>query len=216
MNFKHLLVSLCFLPSVCFAQINTIGVIGSDQDTYKNQYIKNTTALANHLSSQKKQVLALKEFNGLNGALIKAMVQRNGSLKTFSYQNEKQETCPDNFPCTSVQTEKTQAFEDAIYQLIQKGDGVVFLPGGFSVMYAFNYLQVLSNNKEINYKPVLFLNTNHYFDRLRQMLVEMNRQNVISNEVLETIVFENRPENVLKVLQQTEQKIQNLIKQKKL
>ena len=216
MKFKHLLIGLCFLPSICFAQINTISVITSDQEAFKNPYIKNTTQLASHLSSQKKQVLTLKDFNGLNGAFIKAMIQRNGSLTAFSYKNEKEEKCPDNFPCSSVQTKTAQDFEDAIYQLLQTGDGIVFLPGGFSVMYAFNYLQVLSKDKEINYKPVVFLNTNHYFERFRQMLVEMTRQNVISNEVFETIIFENKPENVLKDLQQVEQKIKNLIKQKKL
>ena len=119
MKFKHLLIGLCFLPSICFAQINTISVITSDQEAFKNPYIKNTTQLANHLSSQKKQVLTLKDFNGLNGAFIKAMVQRNGLLKTFSYKNEKQEKCPANFPCSSVQSETTQDFEDAIYQLLQ-------------------------------------------------------------------------------------------------
>lgn len=216
MKLKYFLLALYFIPSICSAEINNISVMASDSDAFKNPYIKNTEQLAMILSGQKKQVYTLSEATGLSATFIKTMAQRKGNLTTISYDSKNAFTCPQNKPCPTIQTQAAQDFEDAVYKLFTYSDSIVFLPGSFNVMYAFNYLQVLEKQKEINYKPIVFLNTNHYFERFRQMLVEMNRQKVISDAVFNTIVFENKPEGVLKSLQKTQQQIQTYIKQEKL
>lgn len=204
-------LTLCyFVSSTCFGAIDTVSVIGSASSVFNNSYKKNASQLAATLVNQKKMVLCANDGTGLSGAFLKTLSDRKGNFIAINYKENNTLSCPKQHPCNSDEVKQVSHFNDQIEYLISEADGIVFLPGSFDVLYAFNYLQALSKQKEMIYKPVVFLNTNHYWDRLREMLIEMKRQNIISQNVLDTIAFENRPENTIKTLEKLQKTIETL------
>ncbi len=216
MKYGIFLTLCCFIPSICMGAIDTISVIGSDSPAFNNSYKKNASQLAASLINQKKKVLCANDGTGLSGAFLKTLSERKGNFTAINYKEKDTQFCPQNHPCNLITAKQVSHFTAQIEYLISDADGIIFLPGSFNVLYAFNYLQTLSQQKEMIYKPVVFLNTNHYWDRLREMLIEMKRQNIISQTVLDTIAFENRPENAIKTLEKLQNTIDNLAKKDKL
>ncbi len=216
MKYGIFFASCCLIPSICFASIERVSVIASSEPVFNNSFLKNASQLAINLVNQKKQVLCSNEGTGISGAFLKTLSDRKGTFKAIGYKEKDNSTCPKNHPCQLIEDQKVSNIEAQIDFFLSYGDGIVFLPGSFDVLYAFNYLQTLSKQEIMVYKPVVFLNTNHYWDRLQEMLVEMKRQNVISQNVLDTIAFENKPDSVVKTLEKLEKTIQKLNKDKKL
>ena len=56
-------------------------------------------------------------------------------------------------------------------------------------------VKLKSNKKHI--KPIIFLNSNHYWDNLKEQLVEMQRQKVVSEGDFDYIGFAEKPKDVL-------------------
>ena len=216
MKYGIFLASCCLIPSFCFASIERVSVISSSEPSFNNSFLKNASQLATSLVNQKKHVLCSNEGTGISGAFLKTLSDRKGSFEVIGYKEKDKTNCPNNHPCQSLKEKKVADIESQIDFFLSYGDGIVFLPGSFDVLYAFNYLQTLSKQEVMVYKPVVFLNTNHYWDRLKEMLIEMKRQNVISQNVLDTIAFENKPDSVVKTLERLEKTIQKLNKDKKL
>ncbi|MBQ8250829.1 MAG: LOG family protein [Alphaproteobacteria bacterium] len=216
MKYGIFLASCCLIPNLCLASIESVSVIGSSDPVFNNSFLKNASQLAVSLVNQKKTVLCSNEGTGVSGAFLKTLSDRKGSFSAVGYNEKDKTNCPKNHPCQTINDQKVSSIEAQIDYFLSYGDGIVFLPGSFDVLYAFNYLQTLSKQEIMVYKPVVFLNTNHYWDRLKEMLIEMKRQNVISQSILDTIAFENKPDSVVKTLEKLEKTIQKLNKDKKL
>lgn len=207
MKLKFFLIACLFFPSLCFAKINSVSVIGPDTDSFNSSYYKSVTQLANNIANQKKSIYCIGASTGLAGTFLKTAFDKKAEITAISYQEGVIKICQRNQSCQETETTLADNLNEQTFELLSKGDGVVFLPGGFDVLYAFNYLQTLINNNQLLAKPVVFLNTNHYWDRLKEMLTEMKRQNVIPQTTLDRIAFENKPENVVKTLEKIERKI---------
>lgn len=209
-----LFVSCCLLTMPAFSALDKISVIGSSNTSLKNSYAKEASKLASSLAGQKKQIFCVGTGIGTAGAFLRTLINKKASYSAYSYQELNEENCPKNHPCQTAKIQKARTISDQMQRLITEGDAIIFLPGGFDVMYAFNYLESLIQNDDEPYKPVVFLNTNHFWDRMNEMLVEMSRQKIISKEVLETIAFENNASNVTKTLLKLQKNIDNIQRQK--
>lgn len=206
------LLSLFLLSTPSLAQVETIGVIGSRNKNFNSTYSKNVSQLASYLAGQKKEIICEGTGVGLAGTFLKTLHNKKADFKSVSYLPQNEENCPKNHPCQTINTIPTSNFEQQADFFIQSSDALIFLPGGFDVMYVFNYFETLVQNKKEPYKPIVFLNTNHYWDRMNEMLIEMTRQNILSKEIMETIAFENKPNNVLKTIDKLKKNINNILK----
>ena len=206
------LLSLFLLSTPSLAQVETIGVIGSRNKNFNSTYSKNVSQLASYLAGQKKEIICEGTGVGLSGAFLKTLHNKKANFKAISYLPQNEENCPKNHPCKTIPIKPASNFESQTDFFIQNSDALIFLPGGFDVMYVFNYFETLVQNKKEPYKPIVFLNTNHYWDRMNEMLIEMRRQNILSKDILETIAFENKPNNVLKTIEKLNKNINNILK----
>ena len=77
MKLKLFLIILCFLPSLCFAKINSVTVIGSDENSFNNTFHKNVTQLANSLVNQKKFIYCNYSGQGLSGTFLKTIYKKD-------------------------------------------------------------------------------------------------------------------------------------------
>lgn len=212
---KTFLFLLCCLLTVpAFAEIEKISVIGSLNTPFNNAYTKAASQLAASLAGQKKHILCIGTGIGPAGALLKTLANRDAEYTAVSHQDKDEKNCPKNHPCQTITITKLANLENQTKLLLTQADAIVFLPGGFDVMYAFNYFEALVQNKHESYKPVVFLNTNHFWDRMNEMLIEMRRQNILPKEVMQTISFENQPNNVFKTILKLQKNIDNIEKKK--
>ncbi len=208
---KNLLfLSVFFLSLPAFAEIENIAVVGSDNTHFNSTYSKNASQLATSLISQKKKVLCVGTGMGPAGAFLKTMDNKKGDFIAVSYQGIDETNCPKNHPCQTIAIQQKASVKEQADFFITQSDALVLLPGGFEIMYIFNYLETLIQDRKIPYKPVVFLNTNHFWDRANEMLTEMKRQNILSKEILETIAFENKPNNVLKTIEKLQKNIEKI------
>lgn len=207
-----LLLGLCLLSTTSFAKIETVSVIAAGNSEFNSSYSKSASQLASSLAGKKKKVFCSGIGTGLSGAFLKTIENKKADFTAVTYQEKNEKNCPKNHACQQIEMQKVSGIEEQTEFFFQQGDGIVLLPGGFEVMYAFNYLETLIKNKNISMKPVVFLNTNHFWDRMNEMLIEMRRQNIISKDVLSTIAFESKPDNVVATLEKLQRNIESIQK----
>ncbi|MBO7243874.1 MAG: LOG family protein [Alphaproteobacteria bacterium] len=210
-----LLLSLFLFTMPSFAEVNSIAVIASGNKNFNSTYTKNASQLASLLANKKKSIFCSGVGTGLSGAFLKTLDNKKGEFTAVIYQDIDETICPTNNPCQHLKIQKVPSLERQMDLFIRNSEALVLLPGGFDVMYAFNYFESLVQDKKQPYKPVVFLNINHFWDRTYEMLIEMRRQNIISKEIMETIAFESKPNNVLKTINKLQKNIENILKKEK-
>ncbi|MBQ3034624.1 MAG: LOG family protein [Alphaproteobacteria bacterium] len=209
------LLSFFIFSTPALSAIENIAVIGSSNKNFNSTYSKNVSQLASHLVSQKKNIVCAGTGMGLAGTFLKTAYNKKGNVTAVSYQEQDETNCPKNHPCQTMDMTTVQNFAGQADIFIRDSEALIFLPGGFDVMYVFNYFETLVQNKKQPYKPVVFLNTNHYWDRMNEMLIEMRRQNILSKEMLDAIAFENKPNNVLKTIEKLQKNIEKNLRNEK-
>ena len=75
-------------------------------------------------------------------------------------------------------------------RMAELGDGVITLPGGFGTLEEL--IEMLTwSQLELHHKPVGILNTNGYYDVLRQFFDHMVKEGLLKSENRDLAIFEN-------------------------
>lgn len=209
--------------------IQTISIYGDSTNITKGNAQKDAYQLGKILAQSKKNLLVNGQTNGLSGKFLKGVYDFKGNAEIISESSQYELNCPKTHFCHQMPYTLTKTTESARQKRIDSADMYVILPGGLDSLTTFSDLialqkQLKENPKEwakksqksdastngLNEseyssnqktKPIILLNSNHYFDNLRNQLSEMKRQNVISDSDMDFIGFAEKPKEVLPLAQ---------------
>ena len=209
--------------------IQTISVYGDSTNFKKGTHPKDVYQLGKLLAQSKKKLLIDSQTYGVSGKFLQGIHDFKGNAEIISESSRYELNCPKTHFCHQMPYTLTKTTESARQKRIDSADMYVILPGGLDSLTTFSDLLALqkqlkenpkkwaktsqksdtpinglneseysSNQKK---KPIILLNSNHYFDNLRNQLSEMKRQNVISDSDIDFIGFAEKPKEVLPLAQ---------------
>ena len=94
----------------------------------------------------------------------------------------------------------TENMRDRKEKLDSYSDATITLPGGFGTL---EEISEIIDQKILGYttKPIIFLNTNHFYDKLFEFFNQVVEQKFARKETLKLFYLANTPEEVIQYLQ---------------
>ena len=84
--------------------------------------------------------------------------------------------------------------------LLSRGDAIVALPGGIGTLDEIT--EVLEYKKqELHNKPVVFMNTDGFYDGFKMQLERMNKEGFLPRKLAEFMYFADTPEDAMRYIE---------------
>jgi len=164
--------------------------------TVDKSYFNATERLAKELLKENIEVVFGGGAVGLMGKLADMIIAGGGRIKgimpKFMNEVEWAHKGVSDFELTDTMHERKAKFLEGI-------DGVVALPGGTGTLEELLEAITLKRLGQFT-KPIIILNTNGYYEPLRQMLEKSVRENFMHPRHLEMWTFVDEPEGVIPAL----------------
>ncbi len=163
------------------------------------EYFKATEEVARELVQNNIEIVFGGGATGLMGQLADTVLKHGGKIKGImpQFMNEIEwahRGVPD-FEFTETMHERKAKFLEGI-------DGLVTLPGGSGTLEELLEAITLKRLGQFS-KPIVILNTNGYYDPLRQMLERSVTENFMHEKHLELWQFVSFPHQVVPALKGT-------------
>lgn len=208
-----LMIGTCFIASASFAEIESVAVLGSPSSQISSNYTKQAYQLGQQLAQKKKELVYGGNGIGLGGAVFNGAFNQKGTITGISTADLFKEQCPKTHECQKADV----IIADNIYErnklIFESADAFVFMPGGFETLNEFAVINMLGQVEENQMKPIVFFNVNHFWDKLRDQLFEMRKQETVSKDVFDSIIFVDKLKDVLPSLDKAQQSIEKKEKQ---
>lgn len=93
-------------------------------------------------------------------------------------------------------------------KMMQLGEAVLVGPGGWGTIDEVSDFAVSIQIKEIEKKPLIFLNFNHFWDPFRKMIFNMMQDGTLNQDKVNYIDFVDTPEEIFTALEKVENRLQ--------
>jgi len=173
--------------------INKVCVFCASSTKVPQQYYTDTAILGTQLAANNVSVVYGGGSVGLMGTLANAVLQHNGTLIGVipRFMMELEWGNPN-----ATQLIVTEDMAERKKKMIEGIDAVIALPGGTGTLEELS--EVISMKKlGLFLKPIVLLNTNHFFDPLIDFIKRMIADNFIHPRHLDLITLVDNPAGVL-------------------
>ena len=161
-----------------------------------NIYFNAAERLALEFVKDKIEIVYGGGSSGLMGKLADTIIEKGGKIKgimpKFLQEEELAHKGVTDFEFTETMHERKAKFLLDI-------DGLVALPGGSGTLEELLETITLKRLGQFT-KPIIILNTSHFYDPLMQMLEKCVDENFMRKEHLNMWTFVNEPEEVIPAL----------------
>lgn len=83
--------------------------------------------------------------------------------------------------------------------LIERGDVIVVLAGGIGTLNEITEVLRMRKNGLLN-KPTIVINTDHFYDGLKQQLQKMHSGGFLKDDVLQSVYFADTPKDAMRYI----------------
>lgn len=144
---------------------------------------------------------------GLMGCVANQALSMNGEvigiIPKFMVEVEWQHKDVTDMRLTTTMAERKQ-------MLIELGDAIFILPGSTGTMDEL--FDAMADKKlGLLHKPIIILNTNHFYDALKTQLQLMAEENFMNQSHLETVFFAQSPQEAIDYLLSYNEKPSSLL-----
>ncbi len=162
-------------------------------------YFAATEKLATYLVEENIEVVFGGGSVGLMGKLADTVIAKGGKIvgimPNFMREVEWQHKKVEEFHFTETMHERKQKF-------LENVDGLITLAGGSGTLE--EVLEAITLKKlGLFTKPIVILNTNGFYEPLKQMFEKCIEEKFMDNEHREMWTFVNEPEEVIEALRKT-------------
>lgn len=162
----------------------------------RDVYFEDARHLANRLIDEGYGIVYGGGSVGLMGCIANVALERNakiiGVIPKFMVDVEWQHTGVDDMRQTNTMAERKQ-------MLIELGDAIIILPGSTGTMDEL--FDAMADKKlGLLHKPIVVLNTDHFYDSLKVQLQLMVDEHFMKDEHLKTVFFADTVEEAIEYL----------------
>lgn len=182
-------------------KINKICIYCASSAKVANTYFDETEKLAKELVKSKIEIVFGGGATGLMGKLADTVIENGGKIKgimpKFMADVEWAHKKVTDFEFTDTMHERKSRFLENI-------DGLVALPGGSGTLEELLEAITLKRLGQFT-KPIIILNTNGFYNPLKEMLEKCVSENFMSERHLQMWTFVDKVEDVIPNLENAEE-----------
>ncbi len=182
-------------------KINKICIYCASSAKVDNTYFDETEKLAKELVKSKIEIVFGGGATGLMGKLADTVIENGGKIKgimpKFMADVEWAHKKVTDFEFTDTMHERKSRFLENI-------DGLVALPGGSGTLEELLEAITLKRLGQFT-KPIIILNTNGFYNPLKEMLEKCVSENFMSERHLQMWTFVDKVEDVIPNLENAEE-----------
>ncbi|MGB8321103.1 MAG: TIGR00730 family Rossman fold protein [Ignavibacteriaceae bacterium] len=162
----------------------------------KNIYFDAAEKLAEEFVKEKIEVVYGGGASGLMGKLADTIIEKGGKIKGIMPKFLKDEELAHK---GVIDFEYTETMHERKAKFLHGIDGLVALTGGSGTLEELLEAITLKRLGQFT-KPIVILNTNHFYDPLKLMLEQCVQENFMREEHLKMWTFVDEPEEVIPAL----------------
>ncbi len=144
---------------------------------------------------------------GMMGSAFQGIRNKNGKVIGITTQKLLDLQCRD---LSVFQPEEITVVNDLAErkrQMMTLGEAILVGPGGWGTIDEVSDFAVAIQTKEIEKKPLIFLNFNHFWNPLGGLLFNMLQDGTLNQEKIDYIDFASEPEEIFKALEKVENRL---------
>lgn len=195
--FASFLMLCLLMAKTGMAQMENVAVFGSPMSDISDNFKKAAYQFGTILGKEKKTLVYDGSINGLPASVLKGVVKEKARVIGVTTQPISDETCPLNHECRQGISVLTSTSNEQKLKMFETADVIVIMAGSWETLSVFADFTSLVEQKEQPKKPVIFLNTNHYWDDFQYQTDEMKRQHILTEKQSNYIAFVEKPRDVL-------------------
>ncbi len=144
---------------------------------------------------------------GMMGSAFQGVRNKNGKVIGITTQKLLDLQCRDLSVFHPDEITVVQDLAERKRRMMTLGEAILVGPGGWGTIDEVSDFAVAIQTKEIEKKPLIFLNFNHFWNPLGGLLFNMLQDGTLNQEKIDYIEFASEPEEIFKVLEKVENRL---------
>ena len=174
-----------------------ICVYGAASDRIQKDFIKTTERLGRLIAEKNHSIIYGAGASGLMGAVARGVVSAGGHVigVTPHFMHKFEPV----FECSEIIDTATMAERKSIME--SHADAFIVVPGGIGTFDEFFQILTLKELDQLENKPIVLLNIDHYFDELYNMMKAANAKGFLREKVMGLFAVCNTPEDAVATIE---------------
>ena len=144
---------------------------------------------------------------GMMGCVFQGIRNKNGKVMGITTEKLLELQCRDKsvFHPDEIMVVDNLAIRKA--KMMQLGEAILVGPGGWGTIDEVSDFAVAIQTGEIEKKPLLFMDFNHFWAPMREMIFNMLQDGTLNQDKIDYIDFINEPDEIFEVLTKVENRL---------
>ncbi len=144
---------------------------------------------------------------GMMGSAFQGVRNKNGKVIGITTQKLLDLQCRDLSVFHRDEITVVNDLAERKRRMMTLGEAILVGPGGWGTIDEVSDFAVAIQTKEIEKKPLIFLNFNHFWNPLGGLLFNMLQDGTLNQEKIDYIDFASEPEEIFKALEKVENRL---------
>ena len=177
--------------------LKNITVFGSSSAHFNPQYHEAAFRMGQLIGENGMRLIFGIGDDGLMGEVFRGALHKHAKVFGVTTPALFDLQCHDKSIFKNYEVQIVDTLSERKRRMYSVADAMVVLPGGWGTIDEFAEFSVTVKIHDINVKPMIFLNTNGFWDNLRKQFDVMIQMNAISPAQFKHVGFASEPEDVL-------------------
>lgn len=177
--------------------LKNITVFGCASAQFDKQYYAAAFRMGQLIGENDMRLVFGIGDDGLMGEVFRGALHKHAKVFGVTTPALFDLQCHDKSVFKEHEVEIVSSLSERKRRMYEVADAMVVLPGGWGTIDEFAEFSVTTKIHDIAIKPMIFLNTNGFWDYQRKQLEVMHQTNAISDLYFSHVGFAQEPEDVL-------------------
>lgn len=177
--------------------LKNITVFGCSSARFDKQYYEAAFRLGQIIGENDMCLVFGIGDDGLMGEVFRGALHKHAKVLGVTTPALYDIQCHDKSVFKEHKVEIVHTLSERKRRMYDVGDAMVVLPGGWGTIDEFAEFSVTVKIHEIEFKPMIFLNTNGFWNAQRKQFDVMRETFAITQEQFNHVGFAEQPEDVL-------------------
>lgn len=152
--------------------------------------------------------------NGLMGSMFQGVRNKNGSVIGITTLKLLELQCKEPTVFGLGEIKIVPNLSRRKMDMFQMGEAILVGPGGWGTIDEFSEFAVLIQTGEVQRKPMIFLNYNHFWEPFRALMLNMLQEGTLNQDKVDYVEFVDQPDEIFDALEKVQNRLDAKYKKK--
>lgn len=144
---------------------------------------------------------------GMMGSVFQGVRNKNGKVIGITTQKLLDLQCRDQSVYRPGEIKVVPTLSERKMEMFKLGDAILVGPGGWGTIDEFSEFAVTIQTKEIEKKPLIFLNFNEFWKPLQELILNMLQEGTLDQDKVDFVEFIDHPDEIFDAIEKVQNRI---------